>query len=96
MVVLVLCLAVEGSNKFTGQIPTEIATLTKLTRLVLRGNLLTGPVPMELAQLTNLTGLALNRNGLCVKSQRVAVGCFAWSVSYKHGELLHCAIVGQA
>jgi len=44
-------------NGFHGTIPTEIGSLSSLTRLILTGNHLSGPIPTEIAGLTSLTQL---------------------------------------
>ena len=51
-----------GSNQFTGQIPSELASLSNLEVLALSSNQLTGPIPTWLASLTNLRELYLGRN----------------------------------
>ena len=53
-----------GDNQLTGEIPTELGSLTNLTVLNLTRNGLTGPVPQELGSLTNLEILALGGNQL--------------------------------
>ncbi len=59
---------VEGldlsANQLSGPIPTELASLTKLTHLYLYDNQLSGPIPAEIASLTNLTELDLSENQL--------------------------------
>jgi len=53
------------SNRgLTGEIPSEIGTLTNLTSLNLSGNSLTGSIPSEVGNLTNLTLLNLGFNQL--------------------------------
>ena len=47
------------SNQLTGEIPTELGNLTKLTALILYDNQLTGEIPSELGSLSNLTRLSL-------------------------------------
>ena len=53
-----------GTNELTGEIPTELGSLSNLTRLYLHRNQLTGEIPTELANLSNLTHLYLNGNQL--------------------------------
>ena len=48
----------------TGEIPSEIGSLTNLTYLNLGHNDLTGEIPVEIGQLTNLTYLILYENQL--------------------------------
>ena len=48
----------------TGEIPTELGSLTSLTKLALGDNELTGPIPTELGNLSNLTILQLQSNQL--------------------------------
>ena len=52
------------NNNLTGNIPTELGNLTKLTRLNLARNQLTGTIPAALGKLTNLTTLYLWDNQL--------------------------------
>ena len=52
------------NNKLRGQIPSELGSLSNLTRLDLGNNQLSGPLPSELRQLTNLTNLRLSNNQL--------------------------------
>ena len=53
-----------GNNQLTGEIPTELGSLTNLERLRLSKNLLSGEIPAELGRLTNLTVLHLSGNQL--------------------------------
>lgn len=43
------------NNGFTGQIPSQLGLLTKLTSLLLQGNELTGKIPSQLGRLTALS-----------------------------------------
>ncbi len=52
------------NNNLSGQLPTEIGNLTKLTYLSLSGNQLTGSIPTEIGNLTELTYLSLSGNQL--------------------------------
>ena len=49
-----------SSSTLTGQIPSQIGSLTRLTNLALSGNRLTGPIPSEIGYLTGLTFLDLD------------------------------------
>jgi Leucine-rich repeat (LRR) protein len=51
-------------NNLTGDILTEISTLTELMSLSLGNNLLTGTIPQEYGNLANLESLYLNNNQL--------------------------------
>ena len=51
---LVLAVLLLNNNGLTGEIPTEIGLLTKLSALLLSGNELSGMVPTEMGQLTLL------------------------------------------
>ena len=51
-------------NELMGQIPSELAQLSRLQNLWLDRNQLTGPIPPELGQLSNLEGINLDDNGL--------------------------------
>ncbi len=51
-------------NQLTGQIPSELGSLTNLESLYLNYNQLTGEIPSELGRLTNLTALRLDGNQL--------------------------------
>jgi len=53
-------------NQLAGQIPAEVASLSNLQALTIRGNLalLTGPIPPELGSLSNLQELNLDSNQL--------------------------------
>ena len=53
-----------GRNELTGEIPTELGSLSNLTNLVLHANQLTGEIPTELGNLSNLTQLILHANQL--------------------------------
>jgi hypothetical protein len=53
-----------GGNRFTGQIPVSISTLTNLRYLWLGGNQLTGTIPSSLGSLQLLEGIALDGNRL--------------------------------
>ena len=53
-----------NQNQLAGPIPTELGSLSNLTKLSLGGNQLTGPIPAELGSLSNLTELSLWRNQL--------------------------------
>ena len=52
------------SNRLSGQLPSELGSLSDLTALNLAKNQLTGQIPPELGNLSNLTELALNHNQL--------------------------------
>ena len=52
------------TNGLTGQIPTELGSLSALSALHLYGNELTGEIPPELGRLTSLTILDLGGNKL--------------------------------
>ena len=52
------------SNNLTGEIPSELGSLTSLTRLSLSNNNLTGSIPPQLGNLENLTELSLDSNNL--------------------------------
>jgi len=45
------------SNGFTGQIPTEVAKMTKLHQIHLQNNKFTGGIPTEIGKLKNLEDL---------------------------------------
>ena len=62
------------SNKLSGKIPPEVATLANLTVLFLLENQLTGDIPPELANLTKLTRLFLKGNQL--------TGCIPAALQY--------------
>ena len=51
-------------NGLTGNIPSELASLSNLEQLILSGNQVTGNIPSELASLSNLLWLDLNSNSL--------------------------------
>ena len=51
-------------NELTGEIPTELGSLSNLQRLDLAGNQLTGEIPTELGSLSDLQGLSLFYNQL--------------------------------
>ena len=51
----------------TGQIPSELASLSYLQIFELNRNRLTGPIPVELGNLTNLIKLSLSNNQLSGK-----------------------------
>ncbi|XP_058110856.1 probable LRR receptor-like serine/threonine-protein kinase At3g47570 [Magnolia sinica] len=51
-------------NLLTGRIPTELGSLTKLTRLILGLNSLTGSIPPSFGNLSSLTYLHLSRNSI--------------------------------
>ena len=51
-------------NLLGGPIPSELGSLTELTRLDFGANSLTGPIPSELGKLTQLTYLGLGHNEL--------------------------------
>ncbi|KAK2987895.1 hypothetical protein RJ640_003162 [Escallonia rubra] len=51
-------------NDFSGQIPPEIASLTRLLRLDLSDNNLNGPIPTEISKLDRLLTLRLQNNEL--------------------------------
>ncbi len=53
-----------SKRELTGEIPTELGSLTKLTSLLLYSNGLTGEIPKELGTLANLEELFLYSNGL--------------------------------
>ena len=48
----------------SGEIPTELGSLTSLKRLYLTQNMLSGAIPAALGDLTNLRQLYLNQNML--------------------------------
>ena len=50
------------NGQLTGELPTEIGNLTKLTSLDLRFNQLSGAVPSEVGNLVNLNYLKLRNN----------------------------------
>ncbi|MDE2965548.1 MAG: leucine-rich repeat domain-containing protein [Acidobacteriota bacterium] len=52
------------NNQLNGSIPPELAALSNLTSLNLRGNQLSGSIPTELSRLSNLTSLDLRGNQL--------------------------------
>ena len=52
------------NNKLTGEIPTELGSLSNLEWLGLSRNQLTGEIPRELGSLSNLERLTLSRNQL--------------------------------
>ena len=52
------------SNQLTGEIPTDLGSLSNLTGLRLDSNQLTGEIPPELCDLSNLTSLWLGGNQL--------------------------------
>ena len=52
------------TNELTGEIPTELGSLSNLQRLILSSNQLTGEIPMELGDLSNLQRLILSSNQL--------------------------------
>ena len=51
-------------SRISGTIPTQLASLTKLRILVLKGNQLTGSIPTQLQSLTNIETLELAGNQL--------------------------------
>ena len=51
-------------NVLSGQIPTELGSLSNLENLILWGNELTGTIPTELGSLANLEQLDLSQNQL--------------------------------
>ena len=51
-------------NGLSGQIPSQLGTLTNLEQLVLYENRLTGTIPLQLGTLTNLRTLSLGENQL--------------------------------
>ena len=53
-----------GNNQLTGEIPSELGSLTYLTELYLDNNQLTGEIPSELGNLTYLKDLDLSNNQL--------------------------------
>ena len=53
-----------ASNELTGNIPSEIASITTLTKLLLCNNNLTGSIPSEFAFLTALLEIHLCDNEL--------------------------------
>ncbi|GJU72654.1 putative leucine-rich repeat protein, partial [Tanacetum coccineum] len=53
-----------SDNKLSGQIPTSLERLTKLSRLYLDYNVLTGSIPETLGNLTSLRELVLSGNQL--------------------------------
>ena len=53
-----------SNNQLTGEIPSEIGSLTNLTLLTLNGNQITGEIPPEIGNLTNLEYLYLYNNQL--------------------------------
>ena len=55
---------VLNSNQLSGQLPSELGSLSSLTGLWLGDNQLTGDIPQELGSLSNLTGLSLGNNQL--------------------------------
>ena len=57
------CVELDLSHMgFSGSIPAELGELSRLTRLILRGNRFTGSIPAELGKLSNLTRLDLSDN----------------------------------
>jgi len=52
------------SNQFTGTIPSELATLQNLNRLILHHNLLQGAIPSELSNLKSIEIVQLHKNRL--------------------------------
>ena len=57
---------VLGRNQLTGEIPTELGSLSNLQRLYLKDNSgLSGPLPGSFTGLTSLTYLDLSGTGLC-------------------------------
>ena len=52
------------NNQLTGRIPTQLGSLSNLSRLILDGNQLTEGVPTQLGNLSNLEILKLARNRL--------------------------------
>ena len=55
---------VLNSNQLSGQLPSELGSLSSLTGLWLGDNQLSGEIPQELGSLSNLTGLSLGNNQL--------------------------------
>ena len=53
-----------NQNELTGQIPSELGSLSNLQELRLYSNQLTGPIPASLGGLTNLERLSLSQNQL--------------------------------
>ena len=53
-----------SSNQLSGRLPTELGSLSSLTRLLLWGNQLTGAIPAELGGLSILKDLSLAENQL--------------------------------
>ena len=53
-----------SSNQLTGEIPSELGSLSNLTELDLSSNQLTGEIPAELGDLANLEELYLSSNQL--------------------------------
>ena len=53
-----------GANELTGEIPSEIGSLTSLNSLDLSNNQLTGEIPAEIGNLSNLYSLDLSDNQL--------------------------------
>ena len=51
-----------GDNQLTGEIPSELGSLTNLTHLRLDGNQLSGEIPSELGRLMKLEVLYLSGN----------------------------------
>ena len=52
------------NNKFSGQIPPEIGSLSSLIELRLHSNELTGPLPEEIGNLASLEDLFIHKNSL--------------------------------
>ena len=55
------------NNDLYGSLPTELAMLTNLTRLVLSGNVLIGLLPSEIGALSKLVQLTVSNNNLSGK-----------------------------
>ena len=53
-----------NDNGLTGEIPSELGQLTKLTTLLLQGNELSGMVPSEVGELTLLETIRIEMNPL--------------------------------
>ena len=57
-------LELNDNTNLGGSIPTQLGTLTTLTRLIIRRNGLTGSIPTQLGSLTSLTVLDVRNNSL--------------------------------
>lgn len=51
-----------NDNGLTGEIPSELGQLTKLTTLLLNGNELSGTIPSEVGELTMLEKIQMEMN----------------------------------